>query len=534
MASWIPPNVPDDDAGAPVTISDLVTALGSSNVQLLNPQTTGHPVVTGTEFADSSAALSIDPGMLYYVVSAESLGFSVGGGLESMLRRAAAANASAVGLKAPLDALPTLAELGARTGVPILHFAQNIPWRYLDAMISRSLGERDWQGRPLGTGSGSLHDLVNALARIFGGAVAIEDLGRAVLAYSTHPGQLIDPLRTAGILGRHASQSPHNNARYRDVLRAEEALVFPGDGQQLPRAAIAVRSGTINLGSIWVIRSDHSPLTDAQHEALDTAAASAAGLMMESMRRATESSRARLEAVRKLLASEDLSASDLDELQIHSSAPLQLVAFQMHSIEVPPLIMDQIRALLGRAFQAMLGPTALVTVGHRFYALSQPRDAQGLQRLAQLGLEQVSSAIGQQMRAAVGSEFPSITDFAAARTQIDEILDAQLPGDVVTAQAAQPTLLLRAMARTVNATSWIRGDQVQALLDHDAAHDTDYGPNVLAWLRAHGNYAQAARDLDVHENTVRYRLRRARSQFHLNLDDPAQRLAAWVQLEASL
>ncbi|WP_418908010.1 PucR family transcriptional regulator [Glutamicibacter endophyticus] len=534
MSSWNSPSASHDDAGAPVTVTDLIAALGHDNVQLLNPQTTGHPVVTGTEFADTSAPLGTDPGMLFYIASAHSLGFSVGGGLDNMLQRAAAANASAVGLKAPPQDIPTLAMLGERAGVPILLLADSIPWRYLDAMISGALGERDWQGRPMGHGSGSLHDLVNSLASHFGGAVSIEDLGRAIVAYSTHPGQLIDPLRTEGILSRQATDSPHNNARYREVLRADGPLCFPGDGNQLPRTAIAVRSGTINLGSIWVIRTNDSPLDDEDHRALSAAAVSAAGLIMESTRRSTESNRTRSEAIRKLLSTEALSSAELDELRIQPGTPLRLLAFEVLSAAVPPLIIDQIRALLSRTFTAMLGATTIITAGHRFYALCQPCDHQLPARLARMAVDQVHAAVGQNLSAALGSPVADIADFATARAEIDEILDAHLATEqepVVSAESARPTLMLRAIERTLADTSWLRSEPIESLLEHDNRQGTDFARNVLAWLRANGNYAQAARDLNVHENTVRYRLRRAAEQFNLQLENPEQRLMAWTQLQ---
>ncbi len=63
-----------------------------------------------------------------------------------------------------------------------------------------------------------------------------------------------------------------------------------------------------------------------------------------------------------------------------------------------------------------------------------------------------------------------------------------------------------------------------------AAAHTDYAASVVAWLDAVGNVGEAAQRLTVHPNTLKYRLRRARELFGLDLDDPDVRLSCWLQL----
>jgi sugar diacid utilization regulator len=67
---------------------------------------------------------------------------------------------------------------------------------------------------------------------------------------------------------------------------------------------------------------------------------------------------------------------------------------------------------------------------------------------------------------------------------------------------------------------------------HDHRHGTHYVPTLRAWLAAHGDIAGTAAALDVHPNTVRYRLRRMDSITHLATDHPDQRLAMIVALAA--
>ncbi|MFF3629656.1 PucR family transcriptional regulator [Streptomyces sp. NPDC002164] len=71
---------------------------------------------------------------------------------------------------------------------------------------------------------------------------------------------------------------------------------------------------------------------------------------------------------------------------------------------------------------------------------------------------------------------------------------------------------------------------VHAMTEHDRAHGSAYGATVAAYLDAFGDTGVAARRLNVHANTLRYRLRRARQLFGLDLDDPTVRLLADIGL----
>ncbi|WP_344092638.1 helix-turn-helix domain-containing protein, partial [Nocardiopsis composta] len=72
---------------------------------------------------------------------------------------------------------------------------------------------------------------------------------------------------------------------------------------------------------------------------------------------------------------------------------------------------------------------------------------------------------------------------------------------------------------------------VADLARHDAEHGTRYVPTLRAWLLAQGDPSAAARLLDVHPNTVRYRLRKMAEHTRLELDDPRMRLALAIALE---
>lgn len=68
------------------------------------------------------------------------------------------------------------------------------------------------------------------------------------------------------------------------------------------------------------------------------------------------------------------------------------------------------------------------------------------------------------------------------------------------------------------------------MTDHDRTRGTDYAVTVLAWLESFNDIGAAASRLQVHPNTLRYRLRRIEEKFGLDFTDAESRLSAWLQL----
>jgi DNA-binding PucR family transcriptional regulator len=74
---------------------------------------------------------------------------------------------------------------------------------------------------------------------------------------------------------------------------------------------------------------------------------------------------------------------------------------------------------------------------------------------------------------------------------------------------------------------------VAELRRHDRAQGTDYVLTLQAWLESQGDPAEAGNRLGVHENTVRYRLRKMAEIANLQLDDAKKRLAMMIELAAT-
>ena len=130
-----------------------------------------------------------------------------------------------------------------------------------------------------------------------------------------------------------------------------------------------------------------------------------------------------------------------------------------------------------------------------------------------------------------------VADLVAARQEADECLALH---EVWPRGATPPAydeswddiLLQRLRTAARSGRSPDRGP-VAELRRHDEANATEYVATLQAWLEAQGDPAEAGERLGVHENTIRYRLRKMAEIANLQLDDAKKRLAMMIELAAT-
>jgi DNA-binding PucR family transcriptional regulator len=66
--------------------------------------------------------------------------------------------------------------------------------------------------------------------------------------------------------------------------------------------------------------------------------------------------------------------------------------------------------------------------------------------------------------------------------------------------------------------------------DHDRAHHTAYWRTLRSYVLCDRNFNDAASQLNLHANTVRYRIERMGSTFNLDLTNPATFIWVAVQI----
>lgn len=453
-----------------------------------------------------------------------------------LVARAHAAGAAGLVVKQLGDVVREWADaplpvLAANDGLPWHHLVQLLTTAVASAGVTRA-GAGSTRGGPA---TGDLFTLASSIAAMVGGAVAIEDPQRRVLAYSSLPDQPIDETRQRGILGRQVPDLRGNDSLYRDLQRAPGVLRVPAEGDRRARLAVAVRAGPELLGSIWVI--EDVPLGEEASQALLDAGRLASVHLLRARAGSGMVRRARGELLGELLEGRASPGLAAVRLGVDAARPVAVAGFGLPDATAGDDAAVEAVADLVQLQCAATRPRSSVVVQLRtVYALlpvetHTPRSA--LTQLATTVVERARAALRVELTGALGATVDGMHAVARSRGDVDAVLTLlQRPGTppVAAVEDVLPQVVLLDLHAHLSTTPHLRLPAVARLLAHDAEHGTPYAQSVLAHLTADGDVAVAAARMSVHPNTFRYRLRRVRELFGLDLDDPDVRLVAWLQL----
>lgn len=523
---------PTTAPGAWTTLGHLVDTVGAVALRLVedNSQHRASPI-RATHLLDPTEELPTSPETLL-LASGIDLATSVA---SQLVRDAADRGFSGVVVKRRGAHLDDLSETAADCSIPLLVAADEVSWRRLDGLILSALGTRGLNGQAI-TGSGDdMFALANATAAIVGGSVAIEDLDRRVLAYSSLPGHPLDELRRQGILDRRVPAMDRHLKQYGAVLEAPGVVRFTGKEVGTPRAAVAIRAGSQPLGTIWAIESP-SGLDAAGEQALADAGRLAA-LHLLRRKDATELGiQERQEALRAALDGR-MPAHDLEfRLGLPARAHIALMGFSLNHGAGGAAAVAQLGDALSRYFAVFHTDAAMTTTTRAVYVLVSRDGAEAAMRLAKGAVASLSAGVRDGLLVGVSDVASSPDELPALRRSVDDVLRAVASrtavGQVVAVRDVRAQILLLHVADTVNRTPELLHPGVREMLAHDQQHRTEFASSVLAWLEATGDVAAAASSLGIHPNTLRYRLRRAAQLFDLLLEDSDTRLSVWIQIRA--
>jgi hypothetical protein len=530
MNAGISPNNGGRTINQRTTVADLVEELGPRILTQVGPLGEGIEVA-GTEFLDISDELPDAAGTLFLVPSTVSFTATR---VEALAETAAAHGAAGLVVKCTADRLPEFAAIAESTGLPFVRVTDRISWRLLDAHLTHLLGETEVSiAGPHDRRAEPLFAVANELAEFFGGSVAIEDVSRNILAYSSVPGQLIDSLRTLGILARHVPASPRNDDQYRSVLRSDQPIKFPRLDDEEARVAFTIRAGALPLGTIWAIdASGDRRLTRAQEERIRRASALAGVHLLEDLRVNDISQRPRVERLRTLLTGIDLTGTEFAELGIDQEQGAVLLAFDVP--DAGPAITAHLRSTVVRHLSLQRADTVAIVHRGRLYALFAEGSVETAVSLIEPLLPLTDRLVAEGARIAVAGPAHHSGDVGATRLVADQLLDTAKRGSrtraqrVLTVERLRPQLLIDRANELLVGAEELRDPAIDALMASEKTQPI--AETILIWLECFGNTAQAADRLGVHENTVRYRLQRAREFLGIKFEHGDERLAAWLQL----
>jgi DNA-binding PucR family transcriptional regulator len=414
-----------------------------------------------------------------------------------------------------------VAAAAGAAGVTLLELADGHGWSEVHAELVAALT------RPSTSSGDELSVLAHTVATLTRGLVTIEDMQARVLAYSASTDE-VDELRRLSILGR--SGPPAYLALLRewgvyDQLAVPDEVVeiaeHPESGVRR-RLAVGVFAGRRQLGTIWVQQGAEEFPPHARQALLGAARLAAVELTATRGRSAARAD----DALGALLSGRDAMLPGLNARTAQKACAVAVFALRRAGDD-PAERLLRLDALAGvvRVHAAALRASALLTeLDGRVYLLLPDLPAAGDARpMLQAVTATVRRHLGEPVQAAIGPVVDGVAAAASSRRGADEALAAAPRATVAVFDELRARLLVAAALAAVAERPELQQPHLRTLPDETVR-------TLLAYLDHGGDVPAAAAALQVHETTVRYRLRKAAPRLRLDLADPDTRLAVHLQL----
>ncbi|WP_229859354.1 PucR family transcriptional regulator [Streptomyces poonensis] len=476
-----------------------------------------------------------------------------GAAAADLVTAAGAAGAAGVAVRID-DGVPGEVRAAARAaGVAVLGVPAGLRWDKVEAEARREMIVR-------GGGAdrrGDLYSLAQTVASLTHGLVSVEDTAHRVMAYAG-PGEEADELRRRSILGRNCPEPYLALLRewgvYQRVRRGDEVVEVearPEEGIRR-RLVAGINAGTRPLGTIWLQEGDR-PLAPGAERALRGAARLAGAQLVDHYYRGDSGARlrSREDLAHGLLTGRFNTAALAGHLGVAPASGASVVAVDLRddrawgdgtgrdarlaeaaSIVAVHAAAYRRNALVAQAcgqIYAML-PEAPGSAGS---AAGGDASESALVRWATELVTALRQYTRTPVQAVVAGTAARLEDIPAVKLrghQGLQILAGTPDRAVGTHSGLTSSLLVREVLELLAGHGTVRHPGLTSLVAHDAAHGTEMARSLRLYLDAFGDVGSVAKALNVHPNTLRYRVRKAVALSGIDLDDPEHRLAAMIQL----
>jgi DNA-binding PucR family transcriptional regulator len=388
---------------------------------------------------------------------------------------------------------------------------------------------------PSGVGQfpeGDLFSLANVLAERIGGPVILEDANFEVLAYSSFTGT-VDPGRDRTILGRRMlpewiEHLERTGALGRLRTSTDVIDISSGPWQARRRLITAVRWENRLIGVLWAAEDGSLP-ADAPERLRESADLAAPHLLRHhDSHRAERLWRGRL--VRSLLDGRDDFRRHADELGLPRNATYAVLGFTPD--EAATLTDDEWDRLtdhVALSCGVFRWQSAVSRSGATVFALVVVPADSADDAVLRLGREiagRVIPVLGRRLRGAVSTAGPGLSEIRARRWETEnalEVLRNEPSADnarFVRYDDVRPLALLHEFGLLLADRPDLRLPALWRLEEEDARKHSALLPTLRTYLQSNMNASEAARRLNLHVTTLRYRLGRIREVSGLDLDDP--------------
>lgn len=365
--------------------------------------------------------------------------------------------------------------------------------------------------------------------------ITVEDPQSRIIAYSAMQ-DTDDSIRIQSILQRRVPAERVNELQeagfFECVWESTVPVVRPHVDGRPERLVMGVRLDGLPLGMLWAA-SERNIFTESTCEALRRCAAEVAPLLMRWKHQTTALSRMRDRAVQALFTSLDDSVRAQSVLGIDSEASyvtMKAFQYQCGSVALPEIV---------RFYGEQIFPQAII------YAVEDRPEMYIAASSDELGLEAMRQAarklareVGRHVhdvKIAIGAPSRSLGKIYLSALSADRV-ESSLRRSAVRKISGLSVVDETHLVESLEVASLIEGidgnsSSIAQLLDPLHEHDTVHGSDLVATLSKFfehfGNVANAAKSLNIHVNTMRYRIKKIQNLVRLDLTD-LDTIIAWA------
>ena len=511
------------------TLGRILEVLGPAVFRLVSSSDSAHADVSDIALKDPAEPLTVGSGTLVLAVGADT------DNVAALIRQCGAAGVPAVACKPPAADDMRLCEAADRAGVALIRVDPEVAWGQLFLLGRDAIAST---GQPVDREAssirlGDLFALADVIATRAGGPVTIEDTRSRVLAYSTTPLEELDEPRRQTILGRAVPELWLRHLQDSGVLQklweSDEVVELPPSPEAglRRRWAVRIRAGKQVLGAVWLAEGLHPVAPEPEETLLEASRFVAMHLLAHRSREDVEQ-QIRGDLLRQLL--EGVGSPELlaERLGIAVDGCYTVIAFQVSDTEGGDAmtLRDSVLSLIALHSEAFRWQAASIWLDGKVYTLlpTTPIPSDRLRGLAEDLAERMTSGLAVSVAAGVGSTVTNLAHAVRSRREADEVLRALAVsgGSVATIDDVATQRLLLVLSDLLPEHPEFITDKVRSLVNADDAGT--YVQTLRAYLDGFGSIPKAAEALDVHPNTLRYRLRRALEIAELDLADADERI----------
>jgi hypothetical protein len=445
-----------------------------------------------------------------------------------------------VAVKGSRGELSEAEELLRDAGTGLLLVDPGADWDRLLSIAKDRIQPPSYQREVLTLLEEDLFAIAQTTARLTSSHVVIEDAANKVLAYSTVSND-IDELRKASILARRGPRKYElllkDLGAYRELHGTRLPVRVPARPQDglRERVAITLFAGDRIMGYIWLQETGAGFGPDVDHVLKGSAARTSAELIRY---RNQQSVHMREDRVARILSGPEEAAASAHSEKLPAERPAALILVGMSEAEAQADDaalkhgeLANLASIHAAAYKASAvvgqskGDTAVIIPGLQS-AAAEP----GLRSLAESIIKDARKHLGISPFAAVGPVVPDLLSIHSVTGMTEALLSCVgQSGDtsVGTVDDFEGEILFREAVRNFS-TSTFRHRSLSRLLREDG----ELAETLRAYFDASLDVAVCARRMQLHKNTVYYRISKASRVTGLDFGNPRDALVALLHVQA--